>query len=171
MAAYLLDAMRQREGSLAAVWLTLAAVNLFLITSSSIDHGSRPLLLCLMALGLCSGVLFVAGCWATLQFRWVQMQYPPVVMALERMVLAGSVTVGGPMIAWGAVAAIGAASAPYYFAFIVSCLYLLLAVPMPSSFHSKDFGKGGGQASKSPQDFAVLVGDNWSCAFPWLPMY
>ncbi len=32
-------------------------------------------------------VLFPAGVWATLQFKWVQVQYPVVVLAFEKLVL------------------------------------------------------------------------------------
>ena len=32
-------------------------------------------------------VPFAAGVWATLQFKWVQVQYPVVVLAFEKLVL------------------------------------------------------------------------------------
>lgn len=157
IAAYVLDYFRQREGALATIWITLAAANLCLIiTESGIDVGGRPLMLCLMSFLSCTAVLFHLGCWATLQFRWVQMQYPPVVLAMERLVVSGGVTMCGPVIAWGAVAAVGAGAAPFYVAILLPTLYLTLSTPLPSSFYARDWGSSAGRKPKS-HDLAAQV--------------
>jgi len=159
MAAYLLDALRQKEAALGAVWMTLAAANLFLITGAWIGGDARPLALSLLSLAVCSGVLFLLGCWATLQFRWVQLQYPPVALALERLILSGGVTICGPAIAWGTVAAVGAPAAPFYTACVMPGLHALLSVPLVSSFHLREAGRGGGASGggRDPAESAAQV--------------
>jgi len=60
-----------------------------------------------------------AGVWATLQFRWVQLQYPVVALAFERLLLCGSLPVAAMALAWGAMAAVGAGQAPFYLAVLL----------------------------------------------------
>ncbi len=57
--------------------------------------------------------------WATLQFRWVQLQYPVVALAFERLLLCGSLPVAAMALAWGAMAAVGAGQAPFYLAVLL----------------------------------------------------
>ena len=42
---YILDAMRQREGALYTIWLTMGLVNLTMLVSEATFGGSGPLLL------------------------------------------------------------------------------------------------------------------------------
>jgi len=167
VAVYFLDYFRQREGALAAMWITLAAVNLCLIVSESgVDVGGRPLLLCLLSFLCCTTVLFHTGCWGTVQFRWVQMQYPPVVLAMERLVLNGGVTMCAPIIAWGCVAAVGAASAPFYLAVALPALFYALCTPLPSSFYAHSGGAAASRkhAERQPGDFAAQGKVETACA-------
>ena len=61
MVCYILDALRYKEGALAAVWLTLGTINLSLWLSGAVLVGGRPLALSLM-IGACSGTtLFTTG--------------------------------------------------------------------------------------------------------------
>ena len=76
-----------------------------------------------------------AGVWATLQFKWVQMQYPVVVLAFEKLLLGASVPVAATLQAWGLVSAVGASVAPFYLAVVLCGLYYLCALPVQSSFH------------------------------------
>lgn len=75
-----------------------------------------------------------AGVWATLQFKWVQMQYPVVVVAFEKLLLGGCLPVAATVQGWGIIAAMGLAAAPFYLAPILAVLYCLFAMPLPSSF-------------------------------------
>ena len=61
-----------------------------------------------------------AGIWATLQFRWMQLQYPVVALAFERLLLCGSLPVAATALSWGLVAAVGAGQAPFYLAVLLS---------------------------------------------------
>ena len=66
-----------------------------------------------------------AGIWATLQFRWMQLQYPVVALAFERLLLCGSLPVAAMALSWGLVAAVGAGQAPFYLAVLLSGARLL----------------------------------------------
>ena len=74
------------------------------------------------------------GVWATLQFKWVQLQYPIVVLAFEKLLLGCCLPVAGTVQAWGIIAALGLAAAPFYLTVILGVLYYLFAMPQASSF-------------------------------------
>ena len=73
--------------------------------------------------------------WATLQFKWIQLQYPVVVLAFEKLLLATAFTVAAMVQSWGLIAAVGASVAPFYLVPILCGLYYLLALPLTTSFH------------------------------------
>ncbi len=75
-----------------------------------------------------------AGVWATLQFKWVQLQYPVVVLAFEKLLLGGCLPVAATVQVWGVIAALGLAAAPFYLTVILALLYCLFAMPLVSSF-------------------------------------
>lgn len=77
-----------------------------------------------------------AGVWATLHFKWIQMQYPVACLAFEKLLLGGCLPIAAMMQTWGLVAATGADSAPFYQALILGGLYYLFALPLPSSFQA-----------------------------------
>ena len=79
-------------------------------------------------------MLLRAGVWATLQFKWIQLHYPVVVLAFEKLLLGGCLPVAATVQAWGVTAALGLAAAPFYLAVILAVLYCLFAMPLPSSF-------------------------------------
>ncbi len=61
--AYIMDALRYREGTLGAVWVTLGLANLGMLAAVLLPAftGSRPLLLALLS-SLCTGAtLFLTG--------------------------------------------------------------------------------------------------------------
>lgn len=61
MVSYILDAIRYREGALAAIWLTLGTVNLSLWFSEACFLSNRPLVMSFM-ISICSGItLFATG--------------------------------------------------------------------------------------------------------------
>ena len=99
-----------------------------------------------------------AGVWATLQFRWVQLQYPVAIIAAEKLLLTCSLPVAGINVAWGAMAALGASTAPFYAAAWLSGLYYLLARPLPSSFQAPT-PKGAG--AHSSVTVPCCAGDSW----------
>ncbi len=86
---------------------------------------------------LSSAVLFLTGVWASLQFRWLQMQSPGATLAGERVLLSGGLPVAATMITWGLVEAVGVSPAPYYLMVILMALYFFLSRPLPSSFYGQ----------------------------------
>lgn len=48
-----------------------------------------------------------AGLWASLQFRFVQLQYPGVVIAFEKLLIAGCLPVAAAVQTWGMAAGVG----------------------------------------------------------------
>lgn len=60
-------------------------------------HMSRPPMLTALLILVCGGLLMITGMWLTLQFRFIQMQYPAVVLAFERQVLTASLPVAAIM--------------------------------------------------------------------------
>lgn len=91
-----------------------------------------------------------AGVWATLQFKWVQMQYPVVVVAFEKLLLGGCLPMAATVQAWGVIAALGLAAAPFYLAPLLGVLYYLFGLPLPSSFAAASRKKSIGQLCMCP---------------------
>lgn len=76
-----------------------------------------------------------AGLWASVQFRFVQLQYPGVVIAFEKMLMAGCLPVAAAVITWGVAAGTGMSNACFFLAALLCGLYYLFGLPLPSSFH------------------------------------
>ena len=63
MLTYILDALRQREGALGTVWITLGLTNLAMWLAGGVFAAGRPFVLGLM-IAACTGVtLFMTGDW------------------------------------------------------------------------------------------------------------
>jgi hypothetical protein len=62
-----------------------------------VSVGSRPLAMTISLMLFSGALLALAGMWITLQFRFIQMQYPAVVLAFERQVLTASLPVAAVM--------------------------------------------------------------------------
>ena len=73
--------------------------------------------------------------WATLQFRWIQVRFPVVVLAMEKLLLGVTFSLAGMVQSWGLIAAVGASHAPFYLAPMLCGLYYLLELPLLTSFH------------------------------------
>ncbi len=86
-----------------------------------------------------------AGVWATLQFKFLQLQYPPVALSFERLLLAAALPLGAAVQTWGVVAAVGASAAAYYLAVLLALMYYALMLPLPSSFYKKEAGRAIGE--------------------------
>jgi hypothetical protein len=61
MVAYVLDALRQKEGAFAAIWVTLGAVNLTLIFTAAAFPPGRPVILGLCVMVANGATLLLAG--------------------------------------------------------------------------------------------------------------
>ncbi len=151
MIAYVLDALRHREGSFMTVWASLVLSNVALAYSVVFDdgllHHHRHMVSATLSVScrlvLNSLLLFLVGTWTTLQYRWVQRQYPAVVMAFEKMLMTGCVPVGGSLLSWGLITNSGIASAPFLSSVVLCVMYASFCRPLPSSFGQAYSGRSG----------------------------
>ena len=72
-----------------------------------------------------------AGVWATLQFKWIQLRYPVVCTALERLLFAGTLPVAAMILTWATLIAVGPSIAPFYQAVLLSGLLLQSELKTP----------------------------------------
>ncbi|KAJ4973074.1 hypothetical protein NE237_006248 [Protea cynaroides] len=146
MIAYILDSLNFKSGSFFGVWFSLIAAQISFFFSSSLfsSFGSVPL--SLLAAFLCVLTNFLIGTWASLQFKWIQIENPSIVLALERLLFACVPIVASSLFTWATVSAVGMSNAAYYL-MICSCVfYWLFSIPRSSSFKSKqDSGYYGGE--------------------------
>ena len=64
----------------------------------------------------------------------MQLQYPVVVLAFEKLLIGCCLPVAATVQAWGVIAALGLAPAPFYLCPILAVLYCLFGMPLASSF-------------------------------------
>jgi hypothetical protein len=188
MATYILDAMRYKEGAFMAVWLTMGGANLAAIFSALLLKSDAPVALTLLTFLLNALTLFLAGLWASLQFRFLQLQYPGVVVAFEKMLMAGCLPVAAAVQTWGMVAGVGMSSSSFFLAALLCGLYRFFALPLPSSFHLAGRRAMGGGKPKAHtlQDsgdgftafllvaalpVGVYVATHWAVLFSWVHMW
>ncbi|PKA56869.1 hypothetical protein AXF42_Ash002172 [Apostasia shenzhenica] len=142
MISYILDSLRLKSAAFFAIWLSLVAAQLafFASASSSLaasSSSSYSLPLTALALFLCAETNFLIGVWASLQFRWIQIENPSIVVALERLLFACIPVAIPALFTWAVVSALGMANAAYYFMAFACAFYWVYSLPRTSSFHSK----------------------------------
>lgn len=145
MLAYIMDALTYREGALAAAWATLGLSGIVLaikVVASAV--GRSPAVLATL-LPASAALLTATGLWATLQFRWIQMRYPAVALASERLLLGGCLPLAAIFHSVGAALALDISSVPFVTAASCVLCYHWLARPLVSSFYQvKGFTSMGG---------------------------
>jgi hypothetical protein len=134
MVAYLMDAMRYKEGSFLAVWMSLALANLSMGYTTLFLDNDYSITTAILGVFLNSGVLFLTGSWATVQFKWIQIQYPAVIVAFEKMLMTSCLPTAGAVLYWGLIIHNGIETAPYLISVVLSIMYASFARPLPSSF-------------------------------------
>ena len=82
-----------------------------------------------------------------MQFKFLQLQYPSVALALERLLLSATLPLGAAVQTWGVVSAVGASAAAYYLAVLLALMYYALVLPLPSSFYKSQASQGIGALS------------------------
>lgn len=138
MLTYTFDLLSSPETAFGMVWLTV--VGMFIATAMGSDvfdddvnrSGTTSALLLLTHAQL----LTTTGIWATVQFRWIQHDFPAIVLALEKALFAVTPLLGASVLGtWASVASFGASNAPYLLllAQAVGFVYFW-GVPMQSSF-------------------------------------
>ncbi|KAK8939496.1 hypothetical protein KSP40_PGU008653 [Platanthera guangdongensis] len=141
MIAYILDSLRLKSAAFFAVWFSLIAAQLafFASASSSLASSSSvsSLPLAAIALFLCAEITFLIGLWASLQFRWIQIESPSILGTLERLLFACIPVAVPPIFTWSVVSALGIVNAAYYFMAFACMSYWIFSLPRTSSFRSK----------------------------------
>ncbi|KAA8532276.1 hypothetical protein F0562_032309 [Nyssa sinensis] len=137
MIAYILDALNFKSGSFFAVWLSLIASQIAFFFSSSLFVTFNSIPLALLAIFVCAKANFLIGIWASLQFKWIQIEYPTIVLALERLLFACVPLTASVLFTWATVSAIGMNNAAYYLMVFNCVFYWLFSIPRLSSFKLK----------------------------------
>ncbi|KAK4371320.1 hypothetical protein RND71_010795 [Anisodus tanguticus] len=126
IAAFLIDL----GGTPVIATLTLGLMIAYILDSLSFKSG-------LLAISVCSLANFLVGVWVSLQFKWIQIEYPTIVLALERLLFACCPIIGSTIFTWATVSAVGMVNAAYYLMVFNCIFYWLLSVPRLSSFKMK----------------------------------
>ena len=126
-ASYILDLLRYPEMTLVCVWLTLFSIYLAMLIESDLFFAPlRPTIISLFLLTTNGIMLFLCGLWASLQFKWVEMEHPNVSRWMESVLVASILPVCGALIGWTLMASVGAILAPFYLQIVLMVLYHLL---------------------------------------------
>nr|XP_016443743.1 PREDICTED: uncharacterized protein LOC107769077 [Nicotiana tabacum] len=137
MIAYILDSLNFKSGSFFAVWFSLIASQFAFFFSASLFGTFNSIILGLFAVSVCSLANFLIGVWVSLQFKWIQIEYPTIVLALERLLFACCPIIASTVFTWATVSAVGMVNAAYYLMVFNCIFYWLFAVPRLSSFKLK----------------------------------
>jgi len=125
--SYILDLMRYPEMTLVAIWLTLFSIYLAMLIESDLFFAPlRPTIISLFLLTTNGIMLFLCGLWASLQFKWVEMEHPNVWRWMERVLVASILPVCGALIGWTLMASVGAVLAPFYLQIVLLILFHVL---------------------------------------------
>ncbi|KAF6143632.1 hypothetical protein GIB67_012431 [Kingdonia uniflora] len=137
MISYILDSLSFRYASFFGVWFTLIAAQMTFFFSCDLMSLFNSVTIALAAMLLCAETNFMIGVWVSLQFKWIQIENPSIVLALERLLFACLPITSSALFTWATISAVGMVNASYYL-MIFSCLfYWLFSIPRVSSYKSK----------------------------------
>ncbi|KAK4780040.1 hypothetical protein SAY87_016146 [Trapa incisa] len=137
MVAYILDSLSIKSGSFFGVWFTILGAQITFFFSSSLINTFNSYTLVFLAAFLCAETNFLIGVWASLQFKWIQLENPSIVLALERLLFACVPFAASSLFTWATVFAVGMNNAAYYLMAFNCVFYWLYSIPRLSSFKSK----------------------------------
>jgi hypothetical protein len=134
-AAYFFDSVRFSVPSFLSVWVALVLSQVAFFFSSSLSLSLSSLPLTALSLFLCAETTFLIGVWASVNFRWIQIEHHPAIsIALERLLFTCVPIAVPSLFTWAVISAVGMPNSSYYF-MIFSCLfYWLFSIPRTSSF-------------------------------------
>ncbi|PWA88942.1 hypothetical protein CTI12_AA115550 [Artemisia annua] len=154
MVAYILDSLSFKSGSFFAVWFSIISAQIVFFFSSNLFTAFGSVYLGLIACFVCALANFLIGVWASLQFKWIQIEYPAIVLTLERLLFACIPFIGSVIFTWATVSAVGMVNAAYYHMVFNCVFYWLYSVPRVSSFKLKqEVSYHGGEV---PDDNLIL---------------
>ena len=125
----------------------------------------------------CLGILlsfevnFLIGVWASLQFRWLQIENPTVVLALERVLFACIPFAASSVQVWGIITSVGITNSPFYLMVTLFEMYWLFALPLQSSFKNKPDKSYGGQIVEEALILGPLDGTFHTLTLLFLPLF
>jgi len=154
MIAYILDSLNFKSGAFFGVWASLIAAQVAFFFSSSLIFTFNSIPLGLLAALLCAQTNFLIGAWASLQFKWIQLENPSIVLALERLLFACVPFSASSIFTWATTAAVGMQNAAYYLMILNCVFYWMFAIPRTSSFKAKQEVKYHG--GEVPDDNFIL---------------
>ncbi|KAJ6712905.1 NO EXINE FORMATION 1 [Salix purpurea] len=154
MIAYILDSVNFKSGAFFGVWASLITAQIAFYFSSSLIFTFNSIPLGLLAAFLCAQTNFLIGAWASLQFKWIQLENPTIVLALERLLFACVPFVASSIFTWATISAVGMQNAAYYLMVFNCVFYWMFAIPRVSSFRSKQEVKYHG--GEVPDDNFIL---------------
>ncbi|KZV44066.1 hypothetical protein F511_10737 [Dorcoceras hygrometricum] len=137
MIVYILDSLHFKSGSFFAFWFSLIAAQMAFFFSSALYYSFSHLPLALLAAISCALANFLVGIWVSLQFKWIQIEYPTIVLALERLLFACAPLIASVLFTWATVSAVGMINAAYYLMVFNCIFYWLYSIPRVSSFKFK----------------------------------
>ncbi|CDY09793.1 BnaC09g43680D [Brassica napus] len=152
--SYIVDSLDVKFGAFLGIWMSLITAQIAFFFSSSLLSSFNSLPLGLLAAFLCAETTFLIGCWTSLQFKWLQLENPSIVVALERLLFACAPFTASSLFAWATISAVGMSSSSYYFLVFACVFYWLFAIPRVSSFKTKQEAKYLG--GEIPEDNYIL---------------
>lgn len=170
MVSYILDSLHLKQGAMFGIWGALFATGFAMILSGSTFSSSASITLHILAFFVSFQLMFLIGVWASLQFRWLQLENPSVVLALERLLFACIPFTACTIQTWGVVAAVGMENAAYYMMVFLFELYWLFALPHPSSFRTKNERAYGGEFADDVLIAGQLEASFHTMALMFLPL-
>ncbi|KAF4390577.1 hypothetical protein CsatB_022691 [Cannabis sativa] len=154
MISYIVDSLNFKTGAFFGVWFSLIFAQIAFFFTSSLTSSFNSLPLAILAALLCAHTNFLIGVWASLQFKWIQIENPSIVLALERLLFACIPFPASALFTWATISAVGIHNASYYLMSFNCLFYWLYSIPRVSSFKTKQEVKyHGGQV---PEDNFIL---------------
>ncbi|KAL8130660.1 hypothetical protein V2J09_019815 [Rumex salicifolius] len=157
--SYILDSLNFKPGAFFGVWFSLLASQIAFFFSSSLVSTFNSLPLALLSVFLCAETNFLIGVWSSLQFKWIQIENPSIVLALERLLFACVPLAASSLFTYATVSAVGMANAAYYLMLFNCIFYWLYSIPRPSSFKAKKHEESVGlrfHGGETPDDMLIL---------------
>lgn len=170
MISYILDAIHLKHGAFFGIWGSLFASQLALVLAGTNFFTVVSTPLYCLALLVSFQANFLVGIWASLQFKWLQLENPSIVLALERVLFACIPFTAATLQTWAVIAAVGIQNSPFYLMVILFELYWLFALPQHSSFRNKPEKNYGGQITEEALILGQLDGAFHTLTLLFLPV-
>eukprot|EP00755_Sulcionema_specki_P005321 Sspe_Gene.4815::Locus_1590_Transcript_1_1_Confidence_1.000_Length_3453::g.4815::m.4815 len=119
--SYILDFTNCKQMTLMAIWFTILFVVIGIYLTNIALVFESPLTMLIIA-NSCL-YLFLVGCFATVQFRWFQLQSPEISLAAERLLLGLTPVICLPLLFSTIVTFCGAQLAPFLLAILLVVLH------------------------------------------------